>query len=111
MEPQTTSGQHLVCDFCNEPVIKVRTFDVAPLAMKVKEAIVYFCDNRWAACPICAQMIDENRWDELSGRSYETWLQAEAARGAKPDFDSRQFMKTHLAELHQMFREARGRTA
>jgi hypothetical protein len=111
MEPKTTSAPPLVCDFCSEPVTEVRTFDVAPLAMKVKKTIVYFCDNRWAACPICAQMIDENRWDELTTRSYETWLQAEHARGAKPDFAFKQFMKTQVSELHQLFREARGRTA
>jgi len=111
MESQTAPEPIFLCDFCNDSVIQIRTFEVVPLSMKVRETVVYFCDSRWAACPICAQMIDENRWDDLTGRSYDLWLKAEIQRGANPGFASRQFMKMHVAQLHQLFREACGRTA
>ena len=111
MEHQTTPGPTLLCDFCNEQVTEVRSYDAAPISVKVEDTTVYLCDSMRAACPICAQMIDENGWDELSGRSYRLWLQTENERGVTPGFNDKQFMKTHLSELHQMFREARGRTA
>jgi hypothetical protein len=78
MEPQTARGPTLLCDFCNEPVTYVYNYDAAPLSMKFGEAVVYICDSKWAACPICSQMINENHWDDLTGRSYELWLKAEA---------------------------------
>jgi hypothetical protein len=111
MEPQTASGPTLLCDFCNEPVADVRSYDAAPLSMKFGETVVYICDSKWAACTICSQMIDENRWDELTGRSYELWLKTENGGGVDPGFGRSQFIKTHLTQLHQLFREARGRTA
>lgn len=100
-----------LCDFCNEPLAQIRVFDAAPLSMDVNNATVYFCDSRWAACPLCAALIDEGRWEDLTERSYELWLRAEREHGSEPGFRFKQFMKTHLTRLHQMFREARGRTA
>lgn len=111
MEPKTVPEPQLLCDFCNESATAARSYDAAPLSMKVDRTVVYFCDSKWAACPVCAQLIDENRWDELTGRSYALWLQAETQLGKSPDFANKQFMKTHLTQLHQLFREARGRTA
>lgn len=101
---------NLLCDFCNNPHV-VRSYDAAPIVMKMAEAVLYFCDNRWAACAACASLIEQDRWDELSRRSFDLWIEAEHRHGNRPGLGEQEFMRTHLSRLHGHFREARRRSA
>lgn len=111
MDRHTTPSHAIVCDFCSASAPDIRSLDAAPLSLSVNATTIYFCDSKWAACPICSQLIDEGRWEELTDRSYTLWLEAESRSGNKPGFVQRQFMRTHISELHRLFREARRRTA
>jgi hypothetical protein len=110
MEEHVIVLTSLLCDFCNDPAI-TRSYRTAPVTMKVKHDVLYFCDTEWAACALCARLIDEERWQELSDRSYMLWIRTESRRGISPPPPEREFMRTHIRQLHQLFREARGRTA
>jgi|GEM_PF-4186292 len=111
MDRRTIPGLIVPCDFCNASVPDIRTFDAAPVSITVDNTTIYFCDSKWAACAACSQLIDEGRWDELTERSYLRWIEKETQNGQEPGFRLRQFMRAHLAQLHRLFREARGRTA
>lgn len=110
MDHNSISKPTLLCDFCNHPDV-VRSYDAAPVAMKVADTFLYYCDNKWVACGTCARLIDEDRWDDLSRRSFDLWLRAEHLRGNHPSLREQAFMKIHLPRLHGYFREARRRTA
>ncbi len=110
MEPTSVRGSNPICDFCNDPSVAC-SYEAAPVVMKVNESIVYSCDSKWAACAVCAQLIDENRWNELSDRSFELWVKSADQRGERPGHFQGQMMKAYLFHLHELFRVARDRTA
>jgi hypothetical protein len=110
MEEHVIVSTLLLCDFCNGPAV-ARSYRAAPVTMPVRQNLLYFCDTEWAACALCARLIDDERWQELSDRSYTLWIQTENQRGVSPPLPEREFMRTHIRQLHQLFREARGRTA
>lgn len=110
MDHKSVPNPTLLCDFCDSPDV-VRSYDAAPVVMKMANADLYFCDSRWAACDVCARLIDEDRWDELSRRSFDLWIEGEHLRGNRPSLREQEFMRTDLPRLHGHFREARGRTA
>lgn len=108
MEEHMIVSPLLLCDFCNDPAV-ARSYRAAPVTMKVKQDVLYFCDAEWAACASCAQLIDEDRWEELSARSYTRWIETENLRGANPSLLEKEFMRTHIRRLHCLFREAQNR--
>lgn len=110
MEPSFVPATALLCDFCNDPSV-VRSYAAAPVVLKVDDIALYFCDSKWAACSTCSQLIDENRWDELSNRSFSLWVTCACLRGERHSDLEEQRMKAHLIHMHALFREARRRTA
>lgn len=101
-----------VCDFCSGiPVVKV--YDAAPIAFTVAFAppIVQVCDTKWTACGICAELIDHDRWTDLTDRTMETWLAEQRSRGVHIGYREREDIKQEMRRMHASFREAKGRTA
>lgn len=107
-----TSKTGEVCDFCNAvPVVKV--YDAAPIAFAFAFApsVVQVCDTKWTACFPCAQLIDQDRWNDLTDRTMETWLAEQRSRGVHIGYRERQEIKQEMRRMHASFREAKGRTA
>jgi hypothetical protein len=101
-----------VCDFCNAtPVVKV--YDAAPLAFAFAFApsIVHVCDTKWTACAACAELIDQDRWTDLTDRSLETWLAEQRSSGVHIGYREREEIRQEMRRMHASFREAKGRTA
>jgi hypothetical protein len=101
-----------VCDFCNRiPVVKV--YGAAPIAFTLAFAppIVHVCDTKWTACGACAELIEHDRWTDLTDRAMETRLAALTSRGVRIGYRERQEIKEEMRRMHASFREAKGRTA
>lgn len=95
----------LMCDFCsaaNPP----RSYQCAPFLMHTFQGIEQWSDNRWAACNVCARLIDNNLWDALSQRSLET-APFIALLTEKEKAEYLIILKT----AHQRFRVAKGQVA
>jgi hypothetical protein len=91
----------IICDFCSDTKV-VKSYKCADFATAVatnKETLIIRSDGMWAACQICADMIDNNRWDELKQRSMET--------SGLADSPLRAAMEAYLDELHGGFRRMR----
>jgi hypothetical protein len=101
-----------LCDFCNAtPVVKI--YDAAPVAFAFAfaSASVHVRDTKWTACAVCAELIDQNRWTDLTERSMETWLAEQRSRGVRIGYREREEIKQEMQRMHASFREAKGRTA
>ncbi len=110
MNPSPLQASEPKCDFCSTSPIS-RSYDAAPIHIDVGSAFVHFCDTRWAACSICASLIDQNRWDDLTERSVVLW-RAEAERiGIQLSACELTGIRATTSELHRRFREARKATA
>ncbi len=110
MNPFPLQTSELKCDFCSTKPIS-RSYDAAPVRVDMGHAFVHFCDTRWAACSVCASLIDANRWDDLTDRSMALW-RAEAERSGLPlSTQDLTAIRAAVSQLHQRFREARKATA
>jgi hypothetical protein len=109
LHSQKTSKTGAVCDFCNAiPAVKV--YDAAPIAFAFVP-VVHVCDTKWTACGICAELIDHDRWTDLTDRTMETWLAEQRSRGVHICYREREEIKQEMRRMHASFREAKGRTA
>jgi hypothetical protein len=110
MNSDLQSACELKCDFCSTIPI-FRSYDAAPIRFDIGPSVIHFLDTRWAACAVCATLIDEYRWDELTERSVVLWRQEMEQQGAH--LSTRQLAATReqMTQLHQLFREARKTTA
>jgi hypothetical protein len=109
---QTTQPiQHTaVCDFCSAvPVVKI--YDAPPILVDLPHAQIHVLDTKWTACRACANLIDEDRWEELTDRAVATWHSEAQARGIRIGERDLRDIKEEMFRLHGSFREARKRTA
>jgi len=103
--PQTSPA---VCDFCSAvPVVK--SFDAALLGVQFTESVLHVFDSRWAACAVCARLIEEDQWDELTDHAIEAWRASAEGTGVRIDADHLQHLRKEMARLHGGFREARAK--
>ncbi len=101
-----------VCDFCSDtPVVKV--YDAAPIlfAFAIQPQILHALDTKWSACAICAKLIDQNLWTDLTDRAMETWLAKQRSHGVHIGCREQTEIKEEIHRMHASFREAKGRTA
>lgn len=95
----------IICDFCaaeNPP----RKYLCAPFNMMIMFGVEQWSDNAWAACTVCAELIDNDKWEELAQRSVSTIPKLPGL-----SFKAKQEYLVMLRGLHQKFREAKGRVA
>lgn len=112
LHPQKIFEAGQVCDFCSAtPVVKV--YDAAPIvfAFTFAPQTVHVCDAKWTACAACAELIDRDRWTDLTDRTIETWLAELRDRGVHIGCRERDEIKEEMHRMHASFREAKGRTA
>jgi hypothetical protein len=95
----------IICDFCGVKNPQ-RTYLCAPFLMMTIAGFEQWSDNAWAACDVCAGLIDNDRWEELSQRSLKTLPFRHLL-----DAEMRAQYKAMLVTMHQRFREAKGRVA
>jgi len=62
-------------------------------------------DGPWAACEICAALIEEDRWDDLAQRSVDT----SSDMRAMEDMMARGEVKKSIKGLHSYFRKLRSK--
>lgn len=97
-----------VCDFCSAvPVVK--SFDAALLGVQFTESVLHVFDSRWAACAVCARLIEEERWDELTDHAIEVWRVSAESPGVRIDADHLKDLRKEMARLHRGFRDARAK--
>lgn len=97
-----------VCDFCSAvPVVK--SFAAALLGIQFTESVLHVLDSRWAACAVCARLIEEDRWDELTDHAIEAWRASAESTGVRIDSDHLKDLRREIARLHRGFREARAK--
>jgi hypothetical protein len=73
--------------------------------------MVHLCDTKWTACAARAELIDQDRWTELTDRTMGTWLAELRDRGVHIGYRERDEIKEEMHRMHASFREAKGRTA
>jgi hypothetical protein len=110
MEHLRTANEGLICDFCNSAPV-TRAYDASPIIFKPGPLIMHFLDTKWAACAACAVLIDENRWDSLTQRSVVLWYVNAQRNGMHVSRADLADITEQMLRLHQLFREARKRTA
>jgi len=105
----------VVCDFCSGPEI-FKTYDcedfvtsaiqVEPHAASQhpRMRVVHNSRGGWAACKICAELIDQDRWDDLAERSLATLLLSEPSLAP-----FKHEVLIHLRRMHQEFRQLKKR--
>jgi hypothetical protein len=89
-----------ICDFCSSPdIVKdyaCESFEAFDLQKKGRR-MIGTSEGRWASCQICADLIDNNLWEELAQRSYET-------SGCSPDDPYKEILLSFLRNMHRQFR-------
>jgi hypothetical protein len=95
----------MICDFCSSPEKPQHTFECQSFPIKASGELfgipVSASDGHWCACPACAQLVQDERWDELAQRSAERFCQLHP--GARDRYD---VIYEHMRQVHQEFRMA-----
>jgi hypothetical protein len=90
-----------VCDFClGQPVVK--SYACRPFVMLETLPWEHISDESWAACKECSNLIDSERWPELSERAVQ-----QIVRQFAPAQDDISAIRAKIRELHQVFRANR----
>ena len=100
----------LICDFCSgSPVVK--GYPALSFSMETQiPGIGIGSESGWAACQICADLVDADDWDGLATRSMETFQKAVVGLGLPPmdiGTEMQEKLTLEFAALHQQFRESR----
>jgi len=91
----------LICDFClGQPVVK--SFACRPFVMLETGQWEHISDTSWVACEECSELVDAERWLELSERALEQLVKQFAP--AQNDIPA---IRAKIRELHQIFRANR----
>jgi hypothetical protein len=93
----------LICDFCATPNPE-RKYLCMPFLLTIMMGIEQWSDEAWAACTVCAGLIDTDRWEDLLQCSIHT-------SPFKMSFNEKLDYKEFLRSVHQKFRVAKGQTA
>ena len=110
MKYRPISGPEAICDFCDlQPVVKI--YDAAPVSTIFAGHPIAILETRWTACATCAELIDQNRWQELTDRAAKCWLEMLRQKGQEYSYQLQFNLRQDLERLYARFREAMGRTA
>jgi hypothetical protein len=102
------SFEGLICDFCSEsPVVK--GYPALSFSMETQiPGLGIGSEAGWAACQICADLVDAEDWDGLAKHTMVTFQQAVAALGMPPmDAQTQERLTLEFAALHKQFQESR----
>lgn len=96
LTPENTGGPK--CDFCSSPDI-VKTFETERDFVIVEPNLThdFAFDTGWAACPVCAGLVEARDHDGLLNHSVETFYTN--AGGGLP----RSVVRSHIAKIHTVF--------
>jgi len=86
----------IICDFCSSPDV-TRRYRAKSF---VDPARLGISDGDWAACDVCADLVDGEHWKALENRSIETFPGGVDEAHEVP-------MRIYIASLHRKFRENR----
>ena len=88
-------GDH--CDFCQTSPV----FTVYPCSNFVVNGLPVFLERAtgaWATCRKCAELVDREKWSDLTERTYRKFLKRHGASNHELFL-----VKTQFAELSQLF--------
>jgi hypothetical protein len=83
----------------------------APTLIAFDSVAALIGDLEWGACATCSEMIDQNRWEDLTQHVFESWSKELRAEGLYLDFEESERFKRAILHAHAAIREAMGRTA
>ena len=66
------SEEAMVCDFCSSPDV-VWMFPADTFTMFRSEGADHVSLDDWAACEICAHLIEQELWDDLTRHAYQSF--------------------------------------
>lgn len=97
-----------ICDFCSSPAVvksyACESFQAFQLSHPQKGDLIGTSEGHWAACQVCADLIDHNCWEALLTRSYETI-------SVKPNGPAeKEILMGFIRGLHNEFRARRLRS-
>lgn len=101
----TPGAAEPICDFCSSPEIYT-THCCMPHDMQKSEHFrMTDGDGLWAACKECDALIQKEDWSALLERSVTTFFEMYG------QIVTREQVRSHIAMLHQQFRDTRRREA
>lgn len=97
-------GEEFVCDFCSDKPV-VMAFGAVSFQTPDILGVSFNSRSDWAACAACAVLVKDEKLNDLSRRSAETWI---AKYGAAPGMTIENLQR-QLQPLHARFFHARQR--
>ena len=83
----------------------MKTYTVASFLMATVAGVDHWSEGDWAACSLCAGLIDTDNWSGLAARTIYTWRQT---TGRNLSMVAQNEMFEYIRELHRKFRQALG---
>ena len=93
-------AEPLVCDFCRQPPALFYPCETFALS-----ALQYVSRGNWAACLVCADLIDRQAWPELEARAVEYSLPDDLPPARLDRY--RVVVEAWMHSLHEGFRAHR----
>jgi hypothetical protein len=88
-----------VCDFCADPY-PVTTYQCEIFTWTKDAAVPARDDGVWAACEVCADLIDDRDWAELSDRAFDRFCEIHNLPLLyQPE------LRREIEQLHELFRQ------
>jgi len=90
-----------ICDFCvSAPKFKVYACCNFVIPWTKRTVFEHEPIGEWAACHKCSEMIDADRWAELTERALRKFVKKHSVPGC-----DQQLVWEQLGQIHQLFRE------
>ena len=91
-----------VCDFCtSHPIFKSYSCRNFLVPWSKHWVFQHESVGGWAACRKCADLIDAEKWSELSDRAFRRFVKKHGPIGRYDEFP----LRAQFRELHQLFRD------
>src|SRR5215471_10485187 len=88
-----------ICDFCSDPN-PIRVYAAADFMVEKTSHLPQVSEGAWSACRNCSDLINAEKWNELTHRAFEAILQ----RHHISIIDQPKMFRSML-ELHARFRQ------
>ena len=93
--------EELICDSCSGgPIYK--SYPARDFSVVTGREVDSVSKGDWAACKACAELIDQEKWDELADRTL-----AALPQGCPSDPAVKDALYSFVKSLHSRFREHR----
>ena len=92
------------CDFCTSHSV-VKLYNCANFVFNGRPVFHRGSNGAWAACAICARLVDEDRWPELTDRAFRKFAKQHGPISRSAALRLRQ----QFSQVHKLFREHRVR--